>query len=166
MRIGPIHLIRNATFRKLRQLENLWDRFSAALSAASRAGNPLADRVYEQAHGLLHSPLCARVAPAHLAPPPRPDDPADLAAAERVVAAFHRARADYADPPALSMWDRIGREKREFLAALDRKDAPAVAKSLGTMPKTRRRTAANARDRSPWTSSSRATTRFQASIQP
>ena len=133
MRIGPIHLIRNATFRKLRQLENLWDRFSAALSAASRAGNPLADRVYEQAHGLLHSPLCARVAPAHFAPPPKPDDPADLAAAERVVAAFHRARADYTDPPALSMWDRIGREKAEFLAALDRKDVPKVAATLGTM---------------------------------
>jgi hypothetical protein len=133
MRIGPIHLIRDATFRKLRQLENLWDRFSAALSAASREGNPLADRVYEQAHGLLHSPLCARVAPAHFAPPPQPDDPADLEAARRVVAAFHRAKADYAEPPALSMWDRISREKRDFLTALDRQDAPAVAAALGRM---------------------------------
>jgi putative sugar O-methyltransferase len=132
MRIGPIHLIRDATFRKLRQLEHLWDRFSAALSAASRAGNPLADRVYEHANGLLHSPLCARVAPAHL-DAPRPDPAADLAAAERVAAAFHRAKADYTEPPALSMWDRIGREKKEFLAALDRHDAPAVAAALGRM---------------------------------
>jgi hypothetical protein len=132
MKLGPVHLIRDATFRKLHQLQNLWDQFSRALVAASRAGNPLADRVFEHAHGLLHSPLCARVPPAQFTHPPGADE-ADLRAAERVVAAYRRANADAADPPAPSMWDRISREKREFLTALARGDVPAVQRALARM---------------------------------
>lgn len=133
MKLGPIHVLRDATFRRLAALQDLWGQFSTSLASASREGNPLADRVYDHSHGLTHSPLCARVAPAALPPSPVAGDPADLAAAERVVAAYQRAMKDDATPPTPSMWDRIGAEKGELLAALGGGDVRAVAAALGRM---------------------------------
>lgn len=133
MKLGPLHVIRDETFQKLHGLQELWVRVSGELAAASAAGNPLADRVLEQTHGLLHSPLGARFAPAVLPPDGPADDPGDRAAVERVVAAYRRATGDRFDPPTPSMWDRITSEKGDFLTALGRGDVPAVQRALARM---------------------------------
>ena len=133
MKLGPLHVIRDETFRKLHGYQDLWQQFSGELAAASRAGNPLADRVLEQTHGLLHSPLGARFAPPVLPPDPPADDPHDRAAAGRVVAAYHRAMQDHFDPPTPSMWDRITQEKGDFLTALGHGDVLVVQRALAQM---------------------------------
>lgn len=133
MKIGPVHLIRDGTFRKLHALQDLWAQFSSALAAAARGGNRLADRVLDHTHGLMHSPLCAKLAPAWLPADPPPNDAAGRAAAERVTAAYRLALRDAAAPPTPSMWDGITAEKREFLAALELGKTPAVHATLARM---------------------------------
>lgn len=133
MKLGPVHLIRDGTFRKLHALQDLWTHFSSALSSASRGGNKLADEVLSHTHGLQHSPLCAKFAPAVLPPNPPVDAAADRAAAERVVAAYRLTTKDAASPPSPSMWDRIGAEKRDFLGALEVGNVPAVQSALARM---------------------------------
>src|SRR3954469_15463170 len=73
MKLGPLHVIRDATFRELHESRADWERVHGALAAA--AGTPLAGRALEHANELLHSPLGARVAPAALPPEPADDDP-------------------------------------------------------------------------------------------
>ena len=131
MKLGPLHVIRDATFRELHDSRADWERVHGALAAA--AGNPLAGSALEHANELLHSPLGARVAPAALPPEPTDDDPRDRAAAERVVAAYRRAMRDRFEPPTPSMWDRITREKGDFLTALAGGDVPAVQRALARM---------------------------------
>lgn len=128
MKLGPIHLIRDATFRRLHQLQRLWDQFSTALTAAARTGNPLAGEVLDHSHGLAHSPLCARLAPPLFTDPT--DDAAGRRAAGRVVVAYQRAAAD---GPAPRIDHRPGREQRDFLAALGRGDVAAVTVTLARM---------------------------------
>src|SRR5436309_6591847 len=132
MKVGPVHVIRDATFRRLHQMQDLWGRFSGHVTAAARTGNPLAGSVLEHTSGMMHSPLCARMAPAAFTPTPAPDA-AGADAARRVVAAYHRAAADRAAPPAPSLWDQIAAGKTDFLAALDRGDVPAVQHALDRM---------------------------------
>jgi hypothetical protein len=131
MKLGPVHLIRDVTFRRLHALQDLWHQFSSQLTAA-RGTNALADRVLDQTHGLMHSPLCARM-PAAAPPGPATDDPADTPIVERLIAAYHRARADAVENPTPSMWDRITGEKADFLSALGRQDVPAVRRALSKM---------------------------------
>jgi hypothetical protein len=132
MKVGPVHVIRDATFRRLHALQNLWHQFSATLTSAAKTGNPLAERVLDHTHGLLHSPLCARLA-ASWVPDPAPAGPAGRAAAARVVAAYRKARADRAAPPAPGLWDGIAAGKRDFFAALARGDEAAVQADLDRM---------------------------------
>jgi len=132
MKVGPVHLLRDATFRRLHEMQDLWGRFSGLVTDAARAGNPLATLVLEHTSGMMHSPLCCRVAAAEFTPTPEPDA-AGAEAARRVVAAYHRARADAAAPPAPSLWDGITADRHEFLAALDRGDVPAVRHALDRM---------------------------------
>ena len=132
MKVGPVHVIRDATFRRLHEMQDLWGRFSGLVTDAARAGNPLADLVLEHTSGMMHSPLCCRMAATAFTRTPEPDA-AGAAAARRVIAAYHRARADAAAPPAPSLWDAIAADKRDFLAALDRADVPAVQHALDRM---------------------------------
>ena len=37
MKVGPVHVIRHATFRRLHQMQDLWGRFSGLITAAGRA---------------------------------------------------------------------------------------------------------------------------------
>ena len=133
MKFGPVHLIRDVTFRRLREMQCLWERFSAALASATQSGNPLAGRVAEHTHGLLHSPLCSRLAPVMFTPAPSPEDAEELHAAERVVAAYHYSIKESAEPPAPSMWDRIGGEKASFITALTSREVRTVSSALGRM---------------------------------
>lgn len=128
MKFGPIHLIRNFTFDRLRKSERLWHHFSSELAGAEKKGNPLAARVLEHTHGLLHSPLSARFAPTV-----KPTGNVPLAsqeAAARVVAAFRKTLADEAAPPTASMWDALTGERKEFLNALRTGDVPGVQRML------------------------------------
>ncbi len=129
MKFGPIHVIRDGTFRTLHGVHDLWQKLSGEIAAAARGGNALAELVLDQTHGLLHSPLSARFAEPALPT----DDPGDLAAAARVIAAYKTAQADAAAPPTASMWDRIGAEKQQFLTDLAKGAVPAVAAALAKM---------------------------------
>jgi len=129
MKFGPIHVIRDGTFRRLNGFQDVWQKLSGEITAAAQGGNSLATVVLEQTHGLLHSPLAARIAEPVL---PK-DDPGDMAAATRVIAAFRKAQADAAAPPTASMWDRIGAEKQQFLTDLANGTVPAVAAALSKM---------------------------------
>lgn len=128
MKFGPLHLIRGRTFRRLAQSERLWHHFSSELAAAGNSGNPLAARVLEHTHGLMHSPLSASFAPVRQ--PSGATAPRSRDAAERVVRAYHAAIADKAAPPAPSMWDDLTEQRRHFLSALDNRDTPAVQAML------------------------------------
>ena len=88
MKFGPLHLIRHFTFERLKKSERLWHHFSSELAGAEKAGNPLAAKVLEYTHGLLHSPLSARFAPT-VKPTGRVPS-GSQAAATRVVAAFRK----------------------------------------------------------------------------
>ena len=44
MKVGPVHLIRDDTFRRLHAMQDLWHRFSAELTAARADGNVSAYR--------------------------------------------------------------------------------------------------------------------------
>ncbi len=116
MKIGPLHLIRDFTFQKLRKAERLWQHFSSELAGAEKTGNPLAARVLEHTHGLLHSPLSARFAPT--LKPTGKVHPRSREAAERVVKAYQLTTHDSAQPPSASMWDALTGERREFLDTL------------------------------------------------
>jgi hypothetical protein len=133
MKLGPIHVIRDVTFRKLRGLDDQIQRFHRALSQESADGNALADRVFEHAHGLLHSPLGVRAVESVPADDPQPPTADDLAAVERVATAYSKAMSDGAAPPAPSLWDHIAGAKPEFHAALARQDVPAAAAALSRM---------------------------------
>ena len=133
MKVGPVHLIRDGTFRRLHALQNLWGEFSAKLAAAADRKNPLAESVLEHTHGLLHSPLAAKHALSWFAEPPTPNDPRGRAAAGRVIAAFHAAMRRQVAPPSRSMWDTIAAGKREFFRALQAGDAAAVQRDLDRM---------------------------------
>src|SRR5688572_7513707 len=127
MKLGPIHVIRDVTFRKLRGLDDQIQRFHHALTQESREGNALADRVFEHAHGLLHSPLGVRAVESVPPDDPHPPTADDLVAAERVIVAYAKAMADAAAPPAPSLWDHIAGAKPEFHAALAKQDVTTVA---------------------------------------
>lgn len=133
MKLGPVHIIRDKTFQRLHGLENLWHHFSSELANASSQSNPLADQVLEQTHGLQHSPLCARTAPAVLPTAEPTPTEADLAAAERVVRAYQKTLQDSPEPPTPSMWDRIAGEKPAFLEALRQGNVSQVAAGLCQM---------------------------------
>jgi len=135
MKLGPLplHIIRDTTARRLHGPNDFWHQLSTELSAASRNGNALAQRLLEGTNGLLHSPLSAQFAPARLPGEPRDDDPRDRAAAERVVAAYCRAMQDRSEPPTASLWDQITQQRVDFLAALERRDVPSVQKALARM---------------------------------
>lgn len=128
MKFGPFHLIRNITFARLAKSERLWHHFSSELAGAEKTGNPLAARVLEHTHGLLHSPLSARFAPT--VKPSGRVHPKSREAAERVVAAFQRTLKDDASPPTASMWDALTGERREFLTALTAGDVGTVKRML------------------------------------
>jgi hypothetical protein len=124
MKIGPIHIIKRFTFDRLRKSERLWHHFSSELANAEKQGNPLAARVLEHTHGLLHSPLSARFAPT--VKPTGKISPRSRQAAERVVMAYRKTKADSAAPPAASMWDALTADRREFVTALEAGNVPAV----------------------------------------
>ncbi|HEY2786544.1 MAG TPA: hypothetical protein VGJ05_16380 [Fimbriiglobus sp.] len=132
MKVGPLHVVRDATLRQWQALQDVWSRFSKELDSG-KGKNALADLVRDQTHALLHSPLAARIAPSGFSEPPGPDDAADRLAVERVIASYRKAVAESAPPPTPSMWDRIGREKGAFLAALNRSDEATVRRNLGRM---------------------------------
>lgn len=128
MKFGPIHLIRHLTFERLHKSERLWHHFSSELAGAEKQGNPLAAKVLEQTHGLLHSPLSARFAPT--VKPTGKVPPRSQEAATRVVAAFQRTRKDQAVPPSASMWDALTLDRKEFLDALTAGNVPVVQRML------------------------------------
>ncbi|MGL4419370.1 MAG: putative sugar O-methyltransferase [Gemmataceae bacterium] len=132
MKVGPVHVIRDATFQRLYELHNLWERLSGQLRNSAAEGNTLATRVLEHTHGLQHSPLYARMAGPWFSEGTN-HPTADLAAAERIIRAYHRSLADRAEPPTPSMWDRIRSEKKQFLRALEERDAPTLVKLLQQM---------------------------------
>ncbi|HEY8505982.1 MAG TPA: putative sugar O-methyltransferase, partial [Gemmataceae bacterium] len=116
--------------------QDFWHQLCAALSDAARPGHLLSDAVLAQSNGLVHSPLNARIAPAHLCEPDDPDGPACRDAVGRVIAAYRRAQADRRGAPAPCMWERITSEKGRFLKALERGDVPALCRDLGRMFRT------------------------------
>jgi hypothetical protein len=131
MKLGPLHVIRHGTFDRLHKSERLWHHFSDELTRAGDAANPLAARVLEHTHGLMHSPLSARFAPT--VKPTVAEHPRGREAAERVIAAFRKAMAEPAAPPAASMWDHLTRDRGAFLAALTAGDVPAVQNALESL---------------------------------
>ncbi|OWK43693.1 putative sugar O-methyltransferase [Fimbriiglobus ruber] len=133
MKLGPIHVIRDTTFQTLQSFQDLSQQFHAALGTASQNGSLLAHQVWEHTHDLLHSPLCARVASPVLPSPPSTGDADDREAVERVVAAYQKTTADRPEPPSPSMWDRITREKGEFLTALAAGDVPTAGRGLANL---------------------------------
>jgi hypothetical protein len=129
MRLGPIQILRQATFQQLLKMQRLWDHFSHELAGAERAGNPLAAKVLEHTHGLMHSPLSARFAPT--VKPTGRVHPGSRAAAERVIAAYRRTLAESNAPkPTPSMWDALTEDRRAFITALAAGDVPTVQSAL------------------------------------
>jgi len=129
MKLGPVHVLSGATFRRLITLHDLWAQVLGSMSGS----NPLAACVYEHSHGLLHSPLCARVVPAILPLAATANDAADLAATERLIAAYRLAMKERVAPPAPSMWDRIGKTRADFIRALGRGDVETIQASLSRL---------------------------------
>ena len=129
MKLGPVHVLSGATFRRLITLHDLWAQVLGSMSGS----NPMAACVFEHSHGLLHSPLCARVVPAILPLAPTANDAADLAATERLIAAYRLAMKERVAPPAPSMWDRIGKTRADFIRALGRGDVETIQASLSRL---------------------------------
>ncbi|CAN5519729.1 hypothetical protein BH11PLA2_BH11PLA2_20200 [soil metagenome] len=128
MKLGPVHVIRHGTFDRLHKSERIWHHFSDELRVAGDTGNPLAARVLEHTHGLMHSPLSALFAPSWK--PIVKEHARSREAAERVTAAFQKAIKEPASMPTASMWDMLTQERGDFVKALETGNVPAVQTAL------------------------------------
>ncbi|HZT83313.1 MAG TPA: putative sugar O-methyltransferase [Gemmataceae bacterium] len=131
MKVGPVHVVTDATMQLMQEMMH---RFAAGCAEAARERDRLAGLVAEAAwapHTYLHCPQQARFAPAFLLDAD-PDDGRSRGAAERVVAAYRRARADHVEP-APCMWQQIEGRSAAFVDALGRGDVATVRGWLARM---------------------------------
>jgi putative sugar O-methyltransferase len=113
MKLGPFHLLKDRTYRRLQQTI---DGLTAQLI---------------HRYASMHPMLNVRVAPPVILDPDPSSERVSQAVA-RVVAAFQRAQADRVrDEP--SYWDLIEDWNRPFLTALGEGDEPAVQAALARM---------------------------------
>jgi hypothetical protein len=127
MKLGPFHVLRDGTYKKLSAAYNDFQDLLESALGHDRA--PLLDH----ASLLQHSPLRARVAQSAVLCPDADADPS-REAAERVVAAYQRAVAANAVPPVRDMLDA---QQRDFVVALTEGRTEAVRLALARMFHTR-----------------------------
>jgi len=134
MKLGPIHVVADAT---MRQMQRLMAQFHAEAHAAATEAARLGEFLREPVNGvsprhtLLHAPDAACLAPGETCPPDA-DTPEVRAAVARVVAAYRRARATFT-PAAPGLWDGLEERNRPFIDALDRGDVEAVRLALADL---------------------------------
>lgn len=132
MKLGPIHIIRDLTFRRLQSVQSFWKQFAEVFSSAPPPSSLLSEQVLSHVNGLIHSPLGAQIATARFQEPD-PADALNCEATERVITAYRRALADEPTPPAPCIWERLTREKRGFLDSLARGDIPVVQRAFASL---------------------------------
>jgi putative sugar O-methyltransferase len=118
MRFGPVHLIKDSTYRTLE---------GRVLQSAKIQNALVRD-------GFMHVGLNIRTAPGVVLEPDDPNSPRAKVAVDRVVRAYHRAMSDHVAPQR-GLWDKIegSSRKAEFFEALRRGDRPLVGQWLARM---------------------------------
>ncbi len=123
MRLGPIVLMKDSTFRTILHNSDVLTEQNSNLSAKLGAGITT--------HSFMHYPWTATTAPAVFAEPDEPGPRVDEAVA-RIIAAFQKCMKEYVNPSP-GMWDGIEQRNKRFLTALREGNADELKGLLGRL---------------------------------